>query len=63
MYRVQNREDKTQQNNNNKSYIVDTGSHYGDSIFSIYLFPNPPPPHSILVEALKCFCNAVVNSV
>ena len=62
-YSVQNRKDKTQQNNNNKSYIVDRGSHYGDSSFSMYLFPQPLPPHSILMEVLKYFFDAVVKRV
>jgi len=63
MYSVQNREDKTQQNDYNKSYIVDKGSHYDDSSISMYLFPHPPPRHSILVDVLKYFCDAVVKSV
>ena len=29
----------------------------------MYLFPQPPPPHSILVEVLKYFCDAAVKSV
>jgi len=63
MYSVQNREDKTQQNDYNKSYIVDKGSHYDDSSISKYLFPTHPPLHSILVDVLRYFCDAVVKCV